>query len=96
MARYFFQVHDGKDYPDEEGLELPSLGAVRERAVRYAGELLMVSGSNFWDGHDWSMDVTDDRGLTLFTLHFLAIDAPSTQQGSSTARLHSSSDRGPA
>ena len=74
MARYFFQVHDGTDYPDEEGIELPSLQAARERAVRYAGELLLCSTPSFWDGGDWSMDVTNDQGLTLFTLHFAATD----------------------
>lgn len=77
MPRYFFNVHDGSDLPDPEGTELADLDAARKYAVRYAACLLLDSSETFWGGTDWSMDVTDDQGLFLFTLHFVATEAPS-------------------
>lgn len=80
MPRYFFDVHDGSDICDDTGTELEDLAAARQQAVRYASELLLGIGETFWDGGDWSMDVKDDTGLCLFTLHFVATAAPSTRR----------------
>lgn len=77
MPRYHFNIHDGEDLPDLEGVELPDLVAARVEAVRISGECLRDHAVKFWDGHEWQMEVTNDRGLTLFTLTFYATDAPS-------------------
>ena len=76
MPRFHFNVHDGSDYPDLEGAELEDVPAARKYAVRYFGELLQGDPCTFWSGEEWKMDVTDETGLTLFSLHFIAIDAP--------------------
>lgn len=76
MARYFFHVHDGKDLCDEEGTELPTIEAARSEAARYAGMLLQNPDGDLWSGEPWRMDVTNESGLLLFTLMFLATDAP--------------------
>ena len=75
MARFFFHFRDGRTPPDKEGTELPDLEAVRVEAVRVAAEALKWHAQTFWNDGEWSLDVTDDTGLTLFTLHFLAIEA---------------------
>jgi len=78
MPRYHFNVHDGTDLPDVEGTELPSLDHARREAVRYSGCLLRDHADAFWTGEEWRMDVTDERGLILFSLMFVATNAPST------------------
>ena len=72
MPRYFFHVRDGRDYPDDEGSEFPDLSAVRAEAIRSSGEMLRsVRGDgDFWSGHDWTMNVTDEAGQPVLTLQF--------------------------
>lgn len=76
MPRYFFNVEDGRSFPDQSGTELSSIEAARRQALRYAGELLRDAPETFWSGEDWRMIVTDNRGLALFYLVFAGIDAP--------------------
>ena len=40
MPRYSFHVHEGKDMPDKEGLDMPGDEEARTEAVRTAGEML--------------------------------------------------------
>jgi hypothetical protein len=40
MPRYFFNVQDDRTIIDQEGTELPNLGAAREEAVSTSAELL--------------------------------------------------------
>ncbi|MBW6530410.1 hypothetical protein KZ820_06655 [Sphingomonas sp. RRHST34] len=77
MPRFFFHVTDGVDIRDEEGTELPNLKAARRVAVQYAGALLREVDSDELDRHDWVMTVTDDTGLTMFTLNIFLMLAPS-------------------
>ena len=75
---YHFNVHDGADHPDTLGTECPDLAAARVEAVRRIGRMLTEEAARFWAGDEWTMDVTDPSGLTLFSLTFMAINAPST------------------
>jgi hypothetical protein len=77
MPIYHFNVHDGQDFPDPDGTDLSGVEAARSHALRYAADLLAEVGDRFWTGEPWTMDVTDDHGLTLFRLEFAAHDAPS-------------------
>lgn len=70
MPRYHFNVHDGKDIPDTDGAELADLDAARVYAAQYASALLREQMEAFWKGDKWHIDVTDHRGLALFTLTF--------------------------
>ena len=81
MPRYHFNLHDGKDLPDLEGVELANLLAARRSAVRISGDCLRDHAEEFWTGDEWKMDVTDEHGLILFTLTFIASDAPSLSAG---------------
>ena len=80
MPRYFFHVHDGVSFPDDEGTELRDLHAARAAAVTMSGEMLKANTHDFWQGDEWKMDVTDETGMILFTLMFMAISAPDTER----------------
>jgi hypothetical protein len=79
MPQYFFHVRDGRTPPDARGTELPDLLAARVEAARYGGELLQDHAKTFWNDGEWTIEVTDGTGLTLFTLTFVATDAPTLQ-----------------
>jgi hypothetical protein len=76
MPRYFFHVRDGFDLPDREGAEFSDLAVARLEAVRAAGKLLSNDADHFWNGREWIMTVTNEAGLVLFTLEFVATEAP--------------------
>ena len=77
MPRYFFNVKDGVDILDNEGVELADLYAARLQAVRFSGELLKDHPDVFWIQHEWRIEVTDETKLILFAIHISAVDAPS-------------------
>ena len=75
MPRYYFHVSDGQRFDDLQGTELPDLACARKEALRFASGLLTDAKPNFWTGEEWTMRVTDDANLTLFTLMFVATTA---------------------
>lgn len=68
MPRYFFNTVDGRRYPDRDGMDLPSLEAVRVRATRVVGELLKERPSDFWDTGRLRLEVTDESGAVVLVL----------------------------
>jgi hypothetical protein len=72
MARYYFDIADGEDFPDRHGSEWPDLDAARVEAVRYAAEVLKEMPERFWNCEEWTMTVCDAARTKLFTLGFLA------------------------
>lgn len=70
MPRYYFHVHDGKDFPDLQGTVLPSVDAAKSEAVRFMADLLAHNPDGFWSGGEWTMHVTDARDVELFELKF--------------------------
>jgi uncharacterized protein DUF6894 len=74
MPRYFFNVHDGQDLPDKEGVELASREAAQTEALRAAGDMLKEIGREFLRDHAWEMHVTDEAGKTVCRLRFSAED----------------------
>jgi hypothetical protein len=88
MPRYHFNVEDGQSTVDGGGTELESLEVAKCEAVKLAGRTICEAAGEFWDRSEWSMTVTDEDGLTLFTLHVVGTEAPSTRtQASAQARL---------
>lgn len=73
---YRFNVNDGDAHPDKLGMECASLQDARVEAVQRIGRLLAEQTARFWTGDEWSMEVTDSAGLTLFTLVFMAANSP--------------------
>src|SRR5205085_4739912 len=80
MPRYHFNTLDRGDHRDPDGAELADLAAAQSYAVRYFGELLLGEPWTFADGGEWKMEVTDESGLILFSLHFIGIEAPALER----------------
>lgn len=77
MPRFFFHVADSVLIPDEEGTELPDLGAARIEAVTVAGAMLRDHALEFWKSAEWKVIVTDEDRLILFSICCQALAAPS-------------------
>jgi hypothetical protein len=76
MARFYFNVHDGKSILDDEGTELPDWRAARIEAIRLAGHILQDDAHRIALGEDWRIEVTDHTGLILFQMTFQVVEAP--------------------
>lgn len=87
MPRYFFDVKDGRDFPDLQGSEFADLAAARIEAVRFAGEILKEAPERFWHCEEWTMTVSDHQRQMLFTLKFLAQSSPSASSSDGIIRL---------
>lgn len=74
MARYYFNLHDGMVFPDNHGRELGTLSQARAAAADYACEMLRGLSQRCWTGEESELQVTDERGVVLFTLAFCATD----------------------
>ncbi|WP_043838686.1 DUF6894 family protein [Muricoccus aerilatus] len=72
MPRYFFDVDDGISLPDLTGTDLPGLNEAYIQAIKTAGQMLQGAGMDLLTGTPWQMEVTDERGQLLLTLHFSA------------------------
>jgi hypothetical protein len=72
MPRYFFHVHDGKEFPDREGTVLADPEAARMESMIAASEMLRDAALNLWTGEEWTMHVVDERGQPICNLKFSA------------------------
>jgi D-lyxose ketol-isomerase len=72
MARFHFHTKDGIACSDPQGTELPNFEAAQAHAVQHLSERLRGNPHLVWDTRDFSIIVTDDHGLTLFTLDLTA------------------------
>lgn len=68
MARYHFNLYDGKFVADRDGIEFPDWEAATAFAVVRAGEAVAASGAKFWKGEHLRIVVTDPVGTALFEL----------------------------
>jgi hypothetical protein len=80
VPRYFFNIHDGKDITDREGVELAGLAEARNQAIVAAAEMIRSDGHTIWDGGECRIDVTDHAGNSVFRLRFSADDHASAYQ----------------
>ncbi|WP_313540308.1 DUF6894 family protein [Sphingomonas sp.] len=74
--RYFFHIRDGRDLPDDEGMNFNTLQDALRQAIESAGALIKDSADHLWPGEEWSMTVTDAAGLVLCALQFTSTLAP--------------------
>ena len=82
MPRYVFNVQDGSSTRDADGTDLPDIYAAQEQAIRTSGELLRDLGARVWDGGEWRVEVSDERGQVLFALRFSAEERLGAADGS--------------
>ncbi|MFK5600657.1 DUF6894 family protein [Methylobacterium sp. HMF5984] len=68
MPRYYFNVYDGVDSLDNEGIELVSMRVAGVEAIRFAGELFKAKAEQLLGGKPWHMEVMDEQGLLILRL----------------------------
>lgn len=71
MTRYFFNIFNDADVIDEEGIELPSLAAARNEAIRGARSMMadhLKAGKPITLRH--RIDIADASGKVLATIPF--------------------------
>ena len=83
MPKYHFHLDDQRD---EEGIELPNLAAAKCEALEFASRHICDAANSFWDREDWTLTVTDERGLTLVQLHIIGTQSAATSSPKLTAR----------
>lgn len=76
MPRFHFHTEDGVADTDRVGRELADIDAARAAAIQVLTDRLSGSPQTFWDTESFRVTVTDDTGLTLFTLQLSATLAP--------------------
>lgn len=68
MPRYYFDIHDGADYPDLQGLALADDASAREEAERLARALLHDLPERFAAGESWTITISSPREYRRWTL----------------------------
>ncbi len=81
MPKFHFHLDDKRD---EQGHELADLAAAKCEALEFAARHICDAANAFWDREEWTLSVTDERGLTLVQLHIV---------GTQSAALSSSRSR---
>lgn len=72
MPRYFFHVHHEHRQPDHEGVELSGDKEAWSQATRACGEMMRDLDGAFEAGPEWRLEVVDETGRPVFTIHFSA------------------------
>jgi hypothetical protein len=71
VPRYFFHLYNDVEARDEEGIEMPNMGAARMAAIQNArftiAETIKVQGRFVGDHR---IDIEDDEGKVLDTIYF--------------------------
>jgi hypothetical protein len=75
---YNFEVRTPSHVMVTEGAELADSTAARVEAAKRIGQLLHDHASQLWVDEDWQIDVTDSRGLILYTVHITALRSAAT------------------
>ncbi|MGU3539953.1 DUF6894 family protein [Methylobacterium sp. A54F] len=73
--RFYFNVCDGTSLPDCEGADFTDHADAMARAIRLSIEYLKRISDQHPRQENWEMEVTDERGLTLFRLDFQNMEA---------------------
>ena len=76
---YFFNLAGALYDPDNEGIELPSIGTARAAAAAHAGEILRDRPDAVWMGDELRVEVTDSNQMVLFTVIVIGVDAPAAK-----------------
>jgi hypothetical protein len=76
MTRFHFNLNDGTIHTDFVGVELDGMDHARKEAARFSADFLRLNQQNLWIDSNWRMDVTDGKGMILFSVNFSSFDAP--------------------
>ena len=76
MARYYFHTECGGHFTDTDGEDLPNRTAARTMAADIIGQRLRDGSEVFWGTEPWTMTVTDESGVILFTIRINGAEPP--------------------
>lgn len=68
MPRFYFHIHDDRDYLDTEGTELPDEVSAHVEAIRLAGSVLRDEAMRVARATLWNMEVTDATGRPVYRI----------------------------
>lgn len=78
MPKFHFHLDDEHD---AQGLDLADLAAAKCEALEFAARHICDAANTFWDREEWTLIVSDERGLTL-----LRLDIVGTQSAASSSK----------
>ena len=78
MPRFFFNLQ-GSTLPDREGYDLPDVAAAKLIAVQTACAIVSQNAVELLEQGEWQLDVSNEEGLTLFSVTFFTTDAPAVR-----------------
>jgi hypothetical protein len=77
--RFFFNLAGAVYDPDNLGVELPTIQAARVLSVVHASEIIRDRPELVWSGDEVRVEVSDDRGLVLFTVMVVGVNSPASE-----------------
>jgi hypothetical protein len=72
MGRYFFHIHNGRDFLDEEGTEVASPDLVLPLAMKTAARI-MGEDDTLWNGRGLAVRVTAETGDLVMTVQLTSV-----------------------
>lgn len=75
MARYYFNIENGRHIDDDEGSDLPDLAAVRRLALRTMGELLREGCEQDEPHRGLTMHILDEDNVEVMTVRVMVEEA---------------------
>jgi hypothetical protein len=72
VPKFYFHTENGERVADTDGSDLADIAAAEDAAVQILSETLRGNSKLFWENEGFSVTVTDDQGLTLFSLQVSA------------------------
>jgi hypothetical protein len=72
VPRYFFNVGGERSVSDTVGEELPDDEAAWKEATLIAGEIFKDIDGKLRPGHDWWLEVTDERRNPIYSIRVSA------------------------
>lgn len=75
MSSFCFKI-EGESPADTVVHEFANIAETKCQAVQFAAQLICDQASTFWPAGEFALAVTDEKGLVLFTLTIVGIEAP--------------------
>lgn len=73
---YFFNLSNGSEQLDSDGIDLPNIHAARIEGIKYFSESLKENADVIEGDCDWQLTVCNERGSILLTFIFMLSVAP--------------------
>ena len=82
MASYNIQLRTKTHVRETLKYEGADYTALKVEVARFVGEMLKEHANEIWVDEDWRVDVTDAKGMILYTMHVSAAEASATMSRS--------------